>query len=241
MEAYHRRRDLAADEAPRALARAIHGSTFLIDPAASTTTNGARVHAKERSMRTWSNRTAAAALGCLVCLVPRLSSAKCPERDPGAVECEPIVSFLMPSVAGAVFFPRDAGGRYYGGGVEFALLSWASNNDAFGPSHGRLRATFTYLAGAQNRRVALYRFGGIVSFEGNASRRFLIPYFGGAIGGVWETRFGSHAAFDASLGLYLVHTRRFVLDAEGGWVLPFTDVDTLMGPRVQLTASFALW
>jgi hypothetical protein len=158
--------------------------------------------------------------------------AKCPERDPADPACEPIVSLLMPD---------NAGGAYYGGGVEFALLSWASNSDAFGPSHGRLRATFTYLFGPEDRHAALYRIGGVVSFEGNASRRFFIPYFTGALGGLYQSDLGGHMAADASLGLYFVYTRNFVLDGEGGYVLPFTSVDALIGPRAQLTASFALW
>jgi len=181
------------------------------------------------------------AVASLTWLAPLAASARCPDRDPGSPACEPIVSFLMPSVAGAAFFPRNAGGPYLGGGVELGLVSWSSNNDAFGPSQGRVRASFSYLAGPMHREVALYRFGGLVSFEGNAGRRFLIPYFSAALGGIYDTVLGGHPAADASLGLYLVYLRHFVLDAEGGAVLPFTHLDTLLGARAQLTASFALW
>jgi hypothetical protein len=186
-------------------------------------------------------RSAAFLAGCLAAIAPLSASAKCPKTDPADDLCEPITSFLMPSVAGAAYFPHAAGGPYFGGGVELALLSWTSNNDAFGPSQGRLRATFTYLAGPDNRTVALYHFGGLVSFERNASRRFLIPYFSGAIGGLYQTELGAHGAIDASLGLFLVHTRSFVLDVEGGAELPFTAVEELIGGRMQLTAGFALW
>jgi len=147
----------------------------------------------------------------------------------------------MPSLAGAAFFPKNAGGPYGGGGVELGIVSWSSNNEAFGPSHGRVRASFSYLVGAQRRQMALYRFGGLVSFEGNAGRRFLIPYFSAAIGGLYDTVLGSHPAADTSLGLYIVYLRRFVLDAEAGSVLPFTSIDKLLGARAQLTASFSLW
>ena len=181
------------------------------------------------------------AAATLALLAPHAALAKCPERDPGDTLCEPVVSYLMPAVAGVAYFPRDAGGPYLGGGVELALLSWSNNNDAFGPSQGRLRATFAYLAGPGDRRAALYHVGGLVSFEGNASRRFLIPYFSGAIGGLYETDLKAHPAADASLGVFFVHTRRFILDAEGGAVLPFTAVDQLIGGRVQITASFSLW
>ncbi len=170
-----------------------------------------------------------------------VANAKCPGTTPEDPACEHIVSMLMPSVAGAAWFPHDAGGPYYGAGIELGWLSWASSSDTFGPSHGRLRSTFTYMLGKENRRAALYRFGGIVSFEGNASRRFLIPYFSGAMAGSWTGDTGVRFGVDASLGLYLVYTRWFVLDGEGGVVLPFTSVKELVGARAQLTASFALW
>jgi hypothetical protein len=167
------------------------------------------------------------------------AEARCPNKDPGDTVCEPRVSMLMPSAFGTAYFPD--GKPYFGGGVEFGLMSWAMNTDTFGPSHGRVRFNIGYLAGEEDRRMLLYRFGGIVSFEGNASRRFLIPYFGAAIGALWESQLGHRALADASLGLFLVHTRGFVLDVEGGAILPFTAVDRLLGARAQLTASFALW
>jgi hypothetical protein len=170
------------------------------------------------------------------------AQAKCPKEDPADTLCEPVVSMLMPSAVGTAFFPSDAGGPFYGGGVEIALLSWASNTDTFGPSHGRVRASFAYLdAPGSDRRMLLYRFGAVVSFEGNASRRFLIPYYGASFGALWETQLGNRAVADASLGLFLVHTRDFVLDVDGGYVFPLTAVDKLIGPRAQLTAAFALW
>jgi len=190
-------------------------------------------------MRICSKHVAAAILAC-ASFAPRTALAKCPESNPGDTLCEPVVSYFMPAVAGVAYFSHT-GGPYLGGGVELALLAWSNNNDAFGPSQGRVRATFAYLAGPGDRRVALYHVGALVSFEGNASRRFLIPYFSGAIGGIYETDLGGQAAADASLGLFLVHTRRFIVDAEGGAILPFTAVDQLVGGRVQLTASFSLW
>lgn len=190
-------------------------------------------------------RTFAKGAGALVAASLLLASsparARCPRDLPGDPVCDPYVAILMPTAVAVAWFPRAAGGAYFGGGVELGLISWSSNNDNFGPSHGRLYMSAAYLASTQKSRAVLYRFGGVVSFESNASRRFMIPHFGAALGGLWQSELGAKPAFDASLGLYLVHTRRFVLDAEGGVVLPFNAVDQLVGPRAQLTASFALW
>jgi hypothetical protein len=167
--------------------------------------------------------------------------AACPRAEPGDPVCEPYVTMLMPTAIGVAWFPRDAGGPFVGGGVEIGFVGWSSNNEHFGPSQGRFYGSAAVLAGGQHRSAVLYRLGGVVSFEGNASRRFAIPHFGAALGGLWETQLRSRPLVDASLGLYIVHTRRFVLDAEGGLVLPLSAVDQLFGPRAQLTASVALW
>jgi hypothetical protein len=186
---------------------------------------------------------AASALGAVLVATaaPAPAWAGCPRDKPGDPVCDPYVSFLMPTVAAVAWFPRAAGGAYFGGGVDIGVVSWSSNNDGYGPSHGRFYLSAAVLESTHERRAVLYRAGAVVSFEGNASRRFLIPHFGAAIGGLWETVWSSRPTVDASLGLYLLHTRRFVLDAEGGLVLPLSAVDALLGPRAQLTASFALW
>lgn len=186
-------------------------------------------------------RAAVLAAAGFVLLAPAAASATCPRDKPGDPVCDPYVTLLMPTATAVAWFPQHAGGAYFGGGVELGLVSWSSNNDGYGPSHGRFYASAAVLESTQSRRAVLYRLGAVVSFEGNASRRFLIPHFGAAIGGLWETVLRSRPAVDASLGLYVVHTRRFVLDAEGGLVLPLSAVDELFGPRAQLTASFALW
>jgi len=189
-------------------------------------------------MRSPFRRLAAA---CVALVAAEPAWAACPNKDPADAVCEPFVSFLMPAAAGAAYFPHGAGGPSFGGGAEVAILSWSNNSDAFGPSQGRLRMSFAYLAGPSGRTVALYRFGGLVSFEGNASRRFLIPFFSGSLGGLYDSVLQGAGTGDASLGLFFVHTRHFVLDGEGGCVFPFVNVAALIGPRAQLTASFALW
>jgi hypothetical protein len=192
-------------------------------------------------MLTAPRRVAIACAGALL-LAEASAQAACPHDTPGDPVCDPYVAILMPTLTGAAWFPKNAGGPYVGGGVEIDFASWSSNNDGYGPSQGKFYAGATILTStAESRRAVLYRIGGVVSFERNASRRFMIPHWGAAIGGIWETQTATHAALDTSFGFFVVHTRRFVLDAEGGLVLPLAGVDQLFGPRVQLTASFAFW
>lgn len=186
-------------------------------------------------------RSTARCLAAAAVLAPAVAGARCPDDDPGAPACVPIAQAMMPTAEGVAYFLRQGRGAYVGGGADLTVFSWSNNVDSFGPSQGALRLGVSYLRGAHDRGLLLYRFGALVSIEGNASRRFLIPTFGGAIGGLWESDLGSTGMVEGSLGLYLLYTRRVVVDAQGGVVAPFHRVDTLLGPRVQLTASVSLW
>ena len=188
-------------------------------------------------------RTTTVSLGLLLAAaaLPRVAHAKCPNEAPDDPSCEPIASLMMPSAALVGFFPRGGLEPYYGAGVEFAAFSWSNNNDAFGPSQGTLRLGVAYMRSGDKKEMLLYRFGWITSFEGNASRRFLIPYFGGGVGALWDTDLGNRALAEAALGLYIFYGRDVVIDAQGAAVLPVTAVDKLLAPKAQLTASFALW
>jgi hypothetical protein len=174
-------------------------------------------------------------------LVARPAAAKCPNEAPDDPACEPISSLMMPSVAAVAYFPRGGLDPYAGLGVEFTTFSWSNNNDSFGPSQGTLRLGVAYLRPNEHREMLYYRFGWAVSFEGNASRRFLIPYWGGGLGALWETELGNRALAEASLGMYIFYGRNIVVDASGTAVLPFTAVDKLLAPKAQLTAAFSLW
>jgi hypothetical protein len=167
--------------------------------------------------------------------------AKCPGETPGEPACEPIISIMMPSVTGAAYIPNGNLGTYLGAGLEADFFSWSHNTPTFGPSQGKLRLTVDYLANDRDARAFFYEVGTIVSFEGNASRRFLIPYAGFGLGGFTETNYGTRLGVDGSLGLFLLYTRPVVVTAEGTYFIPFTQVEALRGAMGRLTASFALW
>jgi hypothetical protein len=149
----------------------------------------------------------------------------------------------MPSVTGVAYFPQHGGlGPWVGGGVEVLLFTWSSNSDGFGPSHGKIRFDVEGLASTKDApAMVMFHGGGTVSFEGNASRDWLIPWFGASVGGMAGEALGGHAFAEGGLGLYLVYLRGFIVDAGAFFVFPFTEFDTLAGPRAQLTVSFALW
>ncbi len=186
-------------------------------------------------------RRAASCAG-VVLLCAAKAGARCPDEAPAAPACVPLSSWALPTVHADVFFPRRARADVYaGGGFDLSVISWSNNIDSYGPSQGALRLGASYLRGRDERSLVTYRLSTVVSFEGNASRRFLIPTFGTAIGGLWETEAKHLAAAEGLLGLYLLYTRHVVVDAQGGVVVPLSTSQALFGPKAQLTASFALW
>jgi hypothetical protein len=183
-------------------------------------------------------------------LSERHASARCPNEAPATPACVPLASWALPTLHADFLFPTTSEKRasvFAGGGFDLTLLSWSNNIDSFGPSQGALRLGASVLhgagagAGTPDQTLVTYRFSTLVSFEGNASRRFLIPTFGTAIGGLWSKDENARAAAEANLGLYLFYTRHVIVDVQGGLFVPLSSSQALFGPKAQLTASFALW
>lgn len=171
--------------------------------------------------------------------------AECPiDGSPSRAVCKPSSAVLLPSAAATVYVPGDgAMGPWYGGGVQLVLFTWSDNSDRFGPSQGKVFFDLSMLgSGAEGAgKMLMLRGGANVSFERNASRSWLIPFFGVGFGALQERTIERHAFGEGLLGVHALYTPSFIVDLEGGYVFPFSDVDLLAGFRTQLTVSFALW
>ncbi|HEU4412905.1 MAG TPA: hypothetical protein VFS43_47125 [Polyangiaceae bacterium] len=186
----------------------------------------------------------AAALGAESPPPPPAPASGAESPLPAPAVNEPFATSFVPSAQGLAYFPLGEGvGPFYGGGVEVVLFTWSNNADTFGPSQGKIRLDVGGLASARDEQGAmvLYRGGAVVSFERNANRSWLIPYFAADAGALHARGLGGRVFADASLGLYLLYTRNVMIDAEGSFVFPLTAFDRLAGPKATLTASFSLW
>jgi hypothetical protein len=141
------------------------------------------------------------------------------------------------------YAPDDAMGTWYGGGAELALFTWSDNSPARGPSQGKLRFDVAALRSTTDGAgaMAMFRGGTQLSFERNAARSWLIPYAVSDLGGLWTSATGTRPFVDAGAGVYLLHSRRLVVDLEATYLLPFTHPGELAGPRARVAAAFALW
>jgi hypothetical protein len=179
-------------------------------------------------------------------LAPGEAHAKCPASgSPDRDVCKYWSALLAPGLIGLAYVPAgDAGlGPWYGGGVRLSLYTWSDNAVAFGPSQGKFFLDFGLLRSGEDdaQTMSLFRSGFHLSVEGNASRSWLIPYYGGSLGRVGEETLEVNWFAEAVLGVHALYTRNVRLDLEGGYVLPFSEVDVMRGPMIQVSASFTLW
>jgi len=176
-----------------------------------------------------------------VASLPVSALAACPDERDEPI-CEPFAGVLVPSLSGNVAFTNGIG-SYAGGGLELVLLSWKNGGPTFGPSDGKIRLDGAVLASTRDtsRLMVPVRLGAALSFETRATRAFLVPFFVADVGGLYESDLKTNMFADAGLGLYLLHTRTVSLDFEGTYVLPFRRLEELHGPKMQLTASLAVF
>ncbi|ACY18114.1 hypothetical protein [Haliangium ochraceum] len=178
-------------------------------------------------------------------LSSRPAEAKCPtDGSPSREVCKYWSTLLTPALAGFAYIPGAAGqGPWLGGGMRLGVFTWSDNADRLGPGQGRLFFDLGLLVSGEEdtARMSLFRLGFQLSFEGNASRTWLIPYYGGAMGRTGEESLGVHWFGEAMLGVHALYTPNVQIDLEGGYIVPFSDVDAMSGAAAQLALSLTLW
>jgi hypothetical protein len=161
------------------------------------------------------------------------------ERD----VCRPRDIFLMPGAQAVVYRPaaKDAG-TFVGAGVHWAPYQWSRNTDRFGPSQGSVYLQATLMRSpAYDSTLALVEGGTTLSFERNSSRGFLIPYFGSSVGYLSHGTLPSGGFAFPNVGIHALYHPHLMLDLEGGYMLPFRDLDVLRGARGDAVMRVSLW
>ena len=187
----------------------------------------------------------ATALAAWVLVAAAPASARCPrDGSPSRAVCKYSHALLLPSGHARLYLPGGNGmGPWLGGGVELVLFTWSDNSERLGPGQGKIFFDIGAL-GASNAAAGtmiMYRGGANVSFERNASRSWLIPYFGFTFGGLHEATLDDHGFAEGLLGVHALYTPNLIIDLEGGYLFPFTNADVLAGEVVQVTVSFSRW
>ncbi len=168
--------------------------------------------------------------------------AACPvDASPDLSVCKYSSWVLSPRVAGRVYLP-GSGVTWAGGSVGVHLNAWSDNVPTFGPSQGGVFVDLDILTDVANPGALGWAIkgGAHASFEGNASRSWLIPYYGGVLGMGWGGLEGLVYG-EPRLGLYFLRGDRVSIDAHAGYVLPFFGFEQRAGLTSQLSVSVSFW
>ena len=163
--------------------------------------------------------------------------------DDGRDICRGREIYFMPGAQAVLFVPNAPGAEpFVGAGVQIAPLLWTHNSESFGPGQGALFAQVSLLSSAgSNATMGLFEVGTTLTFEKNASRRWMIPYFGLSIGGLVHDGLPNAAFTHALAGMHVFWHHNLIVDLQGGYHFPFGHLDMVSGPRAQATVRFSMW
>lgn len=167
----------------------------------------------------------------------------CRDGDDTNDDCKEYEAFMAPGATMQVFSPAGAKGQpYFGAGAQIAVVQWAHDNNDYGPSRGSVFFQASMLKSASSEHVmGIYEGGMTLAFERNANRRFAIPYFGFTMGGTSRTGLPDAGFIQPTLGMHVLWTPNVTIDAQGGYLFPFTAMDELHGWRAQASVRLHLW
>lgn len=153
--------------------------------------------------------------------------------------------YFMPGAAFDIYQPRDKEiGDFYGPGVEFVFYSRLkhSSSNRNGPSRiksygkiGILNSTFQ-----DSSDILMVSTGINLSFESKTDRKFLLPYFGLDLGGVFGRTLNTFQ-FTPLLGVQLFSTSKIIWSAQAGYLYSVKKFDQYSGYNFRTSLNVLLW
>lgn len=90
------------------------------------------------------------------------------------------------------------------------------------------------------RDIFFANLGLNLSFEGNTSRQFALPYFGLEIGGLFQRDF-STLHFTPVAGIQVFSTKNLIWTIQGGYQYTTSKFDEYSGATCSSTLNILLW
>lgn len=156
---------------------------------------------------------------------------------------------VLPGAHFAVYQPNGAdaeGHTWLGAIIEVVSYAWIIRNEGRGPSHGKVALQTALLqTEARDGLTLIYGATSQFSFERNPARKWLLPFFGFQLGGIFTpVGGGDRHSFQVTpqMGTYVYADEHTFLTLSGGYVVPFSDdIEAQRGYLASAGLHFTLW
>ncbi len=166
----------------------------------------------------------------------------------GYAQTEEWDDYFMPGIGYKVYTPKNSSklGVYHGIVTEFVIYATAKNKQSSqsGPARVKTYANLSILKSTQSsdsaRNIFNVNFGLNLSFEGKCNRKYLIPYFGLEVGGLFQRNFAS-MQFTPVAGIQIFSNKRLIWSVQAGYNYTVKDFENYSGMQYSSTFNLLLW
>ena len=154
--------------------------------------------------------------------------------------------YFMPGLGYKIYAPKNHGalGLYQGVSTEFVIYARAKGklSGRRGPSRVKTYGNLSIMSSDNElaKDIFFANCGLNLSFEGGADRKFLIPYFGLEVGGLFQRDF-STAQFSPVAGIQLLSTKKVLWNVQGGYHYTTKRFDEYSGYGFSSSLNILLW
>lgn len=154
--------------------------------------------------------------------------------------------YFMPGVGYKLYVPinSDSLGTYHGIMTEFVIYASAKGkkSKSSGPARVKTYGNLSIMSSDQEgiKDIFFANLGLNLSFEGRTNRKYLLPYFGLEIGGLFQRDFSTFH-FSPVAGLQLASTKKILWNLQGGYQYTTRLFDEYSGYTISSTLNILLW
>ena len=153
--------------------------------------------------------------------------------------------YFMPGVGYKTYLPKNKKelGVYHGIMSEFVIYAKAKGaSSASGPSRIKTYGNLSIMtSNNQNAKDIFFANLGLnLSFDGDTDRKYVIPYFGLELGGLFQRDFSTFQ-FSPVVGIQIVSTKSVLWNIQGGYQYTTRKFDEYSGYTFSSTVNVLLW
>lgn len=154
-------------------------------------------------------------------------------------------SWFMPGGGYRTYFQKgqNPSQPYHGYMVDFVI--YADGNVATymkTPARMKFYSNLSILSSsrAEASDIFMLGVGANCAFEANISRKFLIPYFGAEVGGIFEKNFSSMQITPVA-GVQIYSNQKIIWSLQGGYLYSLKQFNDYSGYNISSSVNFLLW